>query len=99
MLPISELAAAAVAHFAYLSDATAGEAARHGADRRVGRYDRLKTRLVSEVSRELLSSFEQRHAVPEVRAALHRELANRLAQDPTFRVELDFLVEEISPWP
>jgi hypothetical protein len=99
MLPISELAAAVVANLAYLSDATAGEAANRGADRRVGRYDRLKNRLTSEVSRELLSSFEQRQAAPDVRAALHQELSHRLAEDPAFRFELDFLVEEISPWP
>jgi hypothetical protein len=97
MLPISELAAAVVANLVYFSDSAAGEM--RGTDRWGRRYDRLKTRLTSQVGGELLARFEKRHAAPDDRAALRQELANRLAADPTFRVELDFLIEEISPWP
>jgi hypothetical protein len=97
MLPISELAAAVVANLVYFSDSAAGE--KRSPDRWGRRYDRLKTRLTSQVGGELLLRFEERHAAPDDRAALRQELANRLAADPTFRVELDFLIEEISPWP
>jgi hypothetical protein len=95
MLSIPELAAAAVANLAYLSDATAQKRG----DRLAGRYDRLKTRLTSQIGRELLSNFERQPAAPDARATLRQALKVRLDEDPTFRVELDDLVEEISPWP
>ena len=98
MLPIPELAAATVANLTYLSDAVIGGTPK-GADRRVGCYDRLKTRLTSQLSRELLIRFEERHAAPDAQAALRQALKERLSADPVFRVELDDLVEEISPWP
>ena len=96
MLPISQLAAAVVANLVYFSDSAAVETR---TDRWGRRYDRLKNRLTAQVGGELLSRFEKRHAAPDDRAALRLELANRLAADPTFRLELDFLIEEISPWP
>src|SRR6185369_7868267 len=64
MLSIPELAAAAVANLAYLSDATAQKRG----DRLAGRYDRLKTRLTSQIGRELLSNFERQPAAPDDRA-------------------------------
>ncbi len=98
MLPIHELAAATVANLTYLSDAVIGGTPKR-ADRRVGCYDRLKTRLTSQLSRELLVRFEERRAAPDAQAALRQALKERLTADPAFRVELDDLVDEISPWP
>ena len=98
MLPIPELAAATVANFAYLSDVATDGARTNGGDRLIGSYDRLKTRLTSQVGQEVLASFEQRRATPDARAALRQALKSRLAEDPAFRAELDGLVEEISPW-
>jgi hypothetical protein len=98
MLPIPELAAATVANLAYLSNVLTDTARQRVGDRQVVRYDRLRTRLRSEIGREVLASFEQRQAAPEARAALGQVLKSRLSEDPTFRADLDGLVEEISPW-
>jgi len=98
MLPIPELAAATVANLAYLSDVVTGDIRTRGGDRLIVRYDRLKTRLTSQVGQEVLARFEQRPATPDARAALGQALACRLAEDPAFRAELDGLMEEISPW-
>jgi hypothetical protein len=100
MLPIPQLAAATVANLAYLSDAISitSDGAPKLADRRVGCYDRLKNRLTSQLSRELLSRFEERRAAPDAQADLRQALKERLTADPVFRVELDDLMVEVSPW-
>jgi hypothetical protein len=98
VLPISELAAATVANLAYLTEIAMGGRRTRGGDRLIGSYDRLKTRLTSQIGQEVLASFEQRHAAPDAQAALRQALQSRLAEDPAFRVELDGLVEEVSPW-
>jgi hypothetical protein len=96
MLPIPELAAATVANLAYLSEIPTGNSSR--VDRRAGTYRRLRSRLTAKVSDELLSRFEEQGA-DDVRNALRQALKERLVQDPGFRVELDELIEESSPWP
>jgi hypothetical protein len=102
MLPISELATATVANLAYLSNVRTDAARQRVGDRQVVCYDRLRARLTLEVGREVLASFEQRQATPQgtpdARSALHQLIKSRLSEDPTFRAELDGLVEEISPW-
>ncbi|MEA2693356.1 MAG: hypothetical protein QOJ16_2743 [Acidobacteriota bacterium] len=98
MLPIPELAAATIANLAYLSRDMSDAARQRAGDCQVVRYDRLRTRLSSEIGREVLASFEQRQAAPEARAVLGQALKSRLSEDPTFRADLDGLVEEISPW-
>jgi hypothetical protein len=97
MLPIPELAAATVANLAYLSEVVTRVLPR-GGDRLIGSYDRLKTRLTSQIGQEVLARFEERHATPDAQAVLRQALKHRLAEDPAFRTELDGLMEEISPW-
>lgn len=98
MLPIPELAAAAVANLAYLSEIASDTAPRRGADRLIGRYTKLKTGLTLRMGSDTLSAFEQRPRTPEAQDALRQTLKKLLTEDPVFRVELNLLVEEVSPW-
>lgn len=98
MLPIPELAAAAVANLAYLSEIASETAPRRGADRLIGRYTKLKTGLTLRMGLDTLSAFEQRRTAPDAQDALRQILKKLLTEDPAFRVELDTLVEEVSPW-
>ena len=100
MLPIPELATAAVAALTPYLSAAAGEGAKKlgsaVADRLAGLYDKMKTHLGSPAGQEALADLAKTPEDADTQGALRLALRKQLAQDPSFHAELAALVEEIS---
>jgi hypothetical protein len=100
MLPVPELAVAAVAALApYLSTAATEGAKKLGAaaaERLAGLYDKVKGRLRSSAGQEALAEFAKAPEDADTQGALRLALRKQLEEDPSFHSELAALVEEIS---
>jgi len=100
MLPVAEVAAAAVAVLSPFLSAGATEGAKklgaEAAKRLAGLYDKVKTRLTSPFGQEALAAVERAPGKADAQAALRLALETELAENPTFHAELAALVEEFS---
>jgi hypothetical protein len=99
MVPVAELAAAAVAALAPYLSAGATEGAKKlgtaAAERLAGLYDKVKARLTSPLGQGALAAIERAPAKADAQAALRLALETELAENPAFHAELAGLVEEL----
>jgi hypothetical protein len=100
MVPVAELAAAAVAALSPYLSAGATEGAKKlgtaAAERLAGFYDKVKARLTSPLGQGAVAAIERAPAKADAQAALRLALETELAENPTFHAELAALVEELS---
>ncbi len=100
MLPVPELAAAAVAALAPYLSAAATEGAKKlgaaGAEQMAHLYDKVKTHLHSPAGQEALAELAKAPEDADAQGSLRLALRKQLSQEPSFHSELAALVEEIA---
>jgi hypothetical protein len=100
MLPVADLATAAVAALApYLATAATAGAKQLGtaaAEQLASLYDKLKARLTSPLGQGALAALARTPAKSDAQAAVRLALETELAENPAFHAELAALVEQLA---